>query len=117
MKKWLLAILFGSVLVLAACGGDDNNGGTDNNAGGNDNGGETASVAEEVYEANCAACHGANLAGGAGPSLEKIGAEYSVEELNEIISNGIEGTSMPGFGDRLSEDEINQLSEWLAAKK
>jgi cytochrome c551 len=116
MKKWLFAILFGSALVLGACGSDNN----DNNDNGatNDtgtNGGETASAAEGLFEANCAACHGADLAGGAGPNLQKVGANLSADEIKNIILNGKGG--MPEQGDRVSDDEAQELADWLAAKK
>jgi cytochrome c551 len=115
MKKWLFAILFGSALVLGACGGDggDDNGAEDN--AGQEDGTTTASAAEDVYEANCAACHGADLSGGAGPELSAVGANLSVDELKDVIANGRGG--MPKFSGKLSDDEIQELSEWLAAKK
>ncbi|WP_026908990.1 cytochrome c551 [Paucisalibacillus globulus] len=115
MKKWLVAMLFGSALVLGACGGDD---GDDNGATsdtGNESG-ETASAVEDVYESSCAACHGADLSGGAGPNLAAIGADYSVDELKDIIANGTDG-NMPAFSGKLSDDEIQQLADWLGAKK
>ena len=115
MKKWLLAILFGSALVLGACGGDDG----DDNGATSDSGqesGETASVAEDVYESNCAACHGADLSGGAGSDLTAIGADHSVDELKDIIANGTDA-GMPAFSGQLSDDEIQQLADWLGAKK
>lgn len=117
MKKWLFAILFGTVFVLGACGGEneaDDNGAV--NDSGQTDGGETVASAEDIYQANCAACHGANLAGGAGVDLTQIGAEYSSEELHDIISNGTNG-GMPGFANKLSDEEIQQLSDWLAEKK
>jgi cytochrome c551 len=116
MKKWLLAILFGSALVLGACGGDD---GDDNGAtsdSGQESGNTTATAAEDVYESNCAACHGADLSGGAGSNLTAIGADYSVDELKDIIANGTDG-GMPAFSGQLSDDEIQQLADWLGAKK
>ncbi|MFS0674214.1 c-type cytochrome [Ornithinibacillus sp. 179-J 7C1 HS] len=117
MKKWLFAILFGTVLALGACGGEDeaDDNGSVNDSGQTD-GGEAVASAESIYEANCAACHGANLAGGAGADLTQIGAEYSSEELHDIIANGKDG-GMPAFSDRLSDEEIQTLSDWLAEKK
>lgn len=114
MKKWLFAVLFGSVLVLGACGNDDNNdNGATNNTG--DNGGETASAAEDLFEANCAACHGADLSGAAGPNLQKVGADHSADDIKNIILNG-QG-AMPAQGNRVSDDEAQQIADWLAAKK
>src|SRR5690606_3649446 len=51
--------------------------------------GETAGGdADSVFQANCAACHGADLSGGAGPALTTVGASYSVDEIKDIIQNG-----------------------------
>ncbi|WP_042142673.1 cytochrome c551 [Paucisalibacillus sp. EB02] len=117
MKKWLLAILFGIALVLGACGGDDN--GDDNGAtsdSGQESGETTTASAEDIYETNCASCHGADLSGGAGSNLTAIGADYSVDELKDIIANGKDG-GMPAFSGRLSDDEIQTLADWLGEKK
>ncbi|WP_010098519.1 cytochrome c551 [Ornithinibacillus scapharcae] len=116
MKKWLLAILFGSALVLGACGGEDeaDDNGATNDAGQTD-GDETASAVEDVYEANCAACHGADLSGGAGPNLQAVGANYSADEIKDIILNG--KGQMPAQNNRVSDDEAQQLADWLGDKK
>ncbi len=71
-----------------------------------------ASIApNEVYEMNCASCHGADLAGGSGPGLDTIGSAYSVEELEEIIRNG-KGQMPPQTN--LLEEEIEALVNWLS---
>jgi mono/diheme cytochrome c family protein len=78
---------------------------------------------EELYQANCAACHGARgdgkgpeLAGlPAAPSnftdLEKM-AGISDETLYQAISEGI-GTAMPAFGEQLSSREMWALTDYL----
>lgn len=103
MKKSLSLLLLGIVFVLGACGsGNDTN-----------EGGETAATAEEIYEANCSACHGADLSGGAGPDLTAVGSKYSQEEIANIITEGI--GSMPAQG--VSGEELETLSNWLAEKQ
>ncbi|WP_047980825.1 cytochrome c551 [Ornithinibacillus contaminans] len=116
MKKWVFAILFGSALVLGACGGEDeaDDNGATNDAGQTD-GNETVSSAEDLFEATCAACHGADLSGGAGPNLQTIGADYSSEEIKDIILNGT--GSMPAQGSRVSDEDAQQIADWLAEKK
>lgn len=112
MKKWLLAILFGTVLTLGACGGGDD---TNNGANNGDNGGNVeTSAADDVYKNSCAACHGGDLSGGAGPDLSAIGSKYSAEDIEDIIENGI-GTMQPQRG--VSDDDRALLAGWLADKK
>jgi mono/diheme cytochrome c family protein len=60
----------------------------------------------DIYDAQCAGCHGADAAGGLGPSLLTSG--LSSEELGSIITSG--GPTMPAF-ETLHSDEV----EWLVA--
>src|SRR5690625_5280013 len=97
MKKWLMAVLFGTMLVLGACGGGDDSSTPD--AG--DNGADTeetadASAAEDLYKSSCASCHGDDLSGGVGPALDTIGNEMSADEIEDVIVNGV-GTMPPGL--------------------
>lgn len=109
-----MAVLFGTMLVLAACGGGDNNGNdaADNNAADNNNTEETADGGdgEAVYKDNCASCHGDDLSGDVGPALDEIGADLSVDEIKEVIEDG-KGSMPPGIVDGDDEDAV---AEWLA---
>lgn len=113
MKKKLLALLMGTTLVfgLAACGGNDKA----DDKGKTDNGGSatTASAEDIVKSKGCIACHGADLSGGAGPDLTKVGSKYSESEIEDIIKNGL-GT-MPA--QNLSDDERTTVATWLSEKK
>ncbi|QKY69931.1 cytochrome c551 [Lentibacillus sp. CBA3610] len=120
MKKWLLTIVFGTALVLGACGGGGDDGG-DGDTGGDtgdtgteesadDSGGETAAAGEEIYESNCAQCHGADLSGGAGDDLTAVGADYSADEVVDIIQNGT--GSMPAQ-EQVSDEDAQTLATWL----
>ena len=80
MKKSMLALLFGSALVLAACGGDD----------GESSGASTQSEGEKLTMQSCASCHGGNLEGrGNTPDLNKVGARLTEEEILDILLNHI----------------------------
>lgn len=111
MKKWLMAVLFGTVLVLGACGGGDD---ASDDTGGDDAGGETASAADEIYENNCAACHGADLSGNSGPDLTEVGSNHSSEDIQKIIHEGKGG--MPAQS-QVSDEDAEVLADWLAEKK
>src|SRR5690625_4926909 len=108
MKKWLVAILLGVLLVLGACGGS-NSGDT-----GGDSGGTTeASAGEELYKKQCASCHGTDLAGVSGPGLENVGSSLSSDEILDIIENG-QGSMPPGL---LTGDDAKEVADWLAEQK
>ncbi len=132
MKKQLLAVLFGSALVLGACGGGGDEGADDATENGGedqteeqtgddgdtgDDGGESAAVnadeAKEYFQQSCAGCHGGDLSGNNGPNLQTIGADYNKDEILDIIKNG--KGSMPG--DMASGDEAETIAAWLATKK
>ncbi|MFB5282849.1 cytochrome c551 [Peribacillus sp. Hz7] len=106
MKKKILALLMGTSLVLAACGG------------GNDEGAETtdtagAGDAAKLYENKCSACHGGDLVSGSAPDLDKIGSRLSQEDVEKVILEG-QGAMPKGL---LDENDAAKVAEWLAEKK
>ncbi|WP_010647600.1 cytochrome c551 [Oceanobacillus massiliensis] len=119
MKKWLMFVLFASLLfVLGACGGGD----TDDTGSGDtdtgteepaDDGAVDSAAGEEVFQANCSACHGADLSGGAGPDLTQVGSRYSADEIADIVTNG--KGNMPPVN--VTGDDLDALSTWLAEQK
>lgn len=110
VKKTLLAMMFGAVLVLGACGG----GGDKADKPKDD--GETSSVdaGEAVYNKSCVTCHAGNLEGVKSHSLAKIGATKSAEEIKEIAMNGQGG--MPAVL-KDNEADAEAVAKWLAEKK
>ncbi|MFC4558838.1 cytochrome c550 [Virgibacillus kekensis] len=79
-------------------------------------GGETAATdPEKIFQNNCASCHGADLSGAAGPALNKIGSEYSKDEILEIIKTGFPESGMPGG--LVQGEQADALATWLAEKK
>lgn len=107
MKKKLLTILFGSMLVLAACGGGDADESEGN--GGADNGADETAHGEELYLQNCSQCHGNDLQGGTGPSLEDVGSEYDTGEIVTIIQEGL--PAMPAIN--MDDDDAQAIADWL----
>ncbi|MBD8071417.1 cytochrome c551 [Bacillus sp. PS06] len=102
MKRKLLGLLVGLVLVLAACGGNDETAGD-----------ATTVNAEKVFRQNCGSCHGQDLSGGVGPALDKIGSVYTQEEIESIIETGkgmMRGKMIVGA-------EVEAVAKWLAEKK
>ncbi|OES46189.1 cytochrome C551 [Domibacillus iocasae] len=117
--------MLGSSIMLAACGGGDDAAKdtaddatveeTETEAPATDEGTEetTASAGEEVYQQSCLSCHGGNLEGGFGPALDKAGAEYSKDEILDIIHNG-KGQMPPNV---VEGEEAEAVAAWLAEKK
>jgi len=68
---------------------------------------------ESFAQGQCISCHGGDLSGGFGPSLHGLSA--SKEEIHDIIKNGEGG--MPAFGDKISDEQIDQLSEYILTLK
>ncbi|QFT90632.1 Cytochrome c-551 precursor [Bacillus sp. THAF10] len=112
MKKYFMAFVLGtSLITLAACGGGGNEGKETSGDG------EFAMVenaeAEELFNQSCIGCHGGNMEGGSGPSLQKVGSKYSEEEIKNIILNG-KGSMPVVIND---ENEAATLAGWLAEHK
>ncbi len=71
--------------------------------------------ANELYAANCASCHGENRQGvsGLGDALIPEHLEDDSDaEIRETILNGLPGTAMPAFKDRLSLEEVDALLQF-----
>lgn len=65
--------------------------------------------AEELYETNCAACHGSDMEGESGPELVDASDNFSEEELRNIILEGMD--KMPPAD--LEDKEAEKISRWL----
>ncbi len=70
---------------------------------------------DEVYTQLCAQCHGPDGLGLVGPSLRDpiSRASTSAQDIFETISKGHEATPMIRWGDLLSEDTIQELSDLI----
>lgn len=70
---------------------------------------ELMAKGEEVYSANCAACHQANGEGvpNAFPSLTESEIVFGPKEEHvNVVVHGVDGTSMAAFGEQLSNADI-----------
>jgi mono/diheme cytochrome c family protein len=74
-----------------------------------------ATAAQALYKQNCISCHGVDLQGGVGPNLQKVGSKLTLEQTYKLLQNG--KGMMPGFKTQLKDEEIANLSRWLAEKK
>lgn len=90
---------------------------TDSNTESGDHSGETVSAdpnaeGSSIYTANCLSCHGDMGANGHnGPNLQQSKFAENYGNVVERINNG--GTTMPAFGDILSEEEIEAVAKYV----
>lgn len=90
----------------------DNGDNTEQTENGGTDEGATAEVdADEVFQTNCAMCHGADLASGTAPDLTEVGSRLSEDEIKDIIQNG--RGAMPPIGD-VQGEELDALATWLS---
>ena len=69
---------------------------------------------QAIYESNCARCHGADGIGTRGPDLIDINTNVPDQQVSiDQVING--GGTMPSFGARLSEDEIQATVDYVYA--
>ena len=74
-----------------------------------------------VYDKNCTACHGADAgAGDRAPAIVNASATSlrgarSDAQLLAVIRNGIPGTAMPAWGNRLSAADLSNLGAYIHA--
>jgi len=69
---------------------------------------------EALYREHCAACHGADLAGGIGPDLEDL--DMPDADLYQILYNGIPEGGMPAFS-AIGSDRVWKLVNFLKHQK
>lgn len=113
MKKAMLALIFGSAMFLAACGGeeakDDNNKDT-----ATDTATETKDPGEEIVMKSCVSCHGNELQGSVGPALNDVGSRRTEAEILDIINNGTPNGMPKGL---ITGADAEAAAKWLAAQK
>jgi mono/diheme cytochrome c family protein len=119
MKKWLYSLICVAFIgFLTACGGGDDETEQDTNTTEEQAGDEQEQTAdagngEALFQQSCSSCHGGDLKSGGAPDLDKIGSQYSKDEILDIIENGKGG--MPAG--LLKGDDAAAVASWLAEKK
>lgn len=98
-KILFISLLSSMILAFVACGSDDQLKDT-----------STTQSGESIYKKSCASCHGEDLSGGAGPTLQNITDKYSKDDIKDIINHGI-GTMFPV---NIPDEEQDVLIDWLS---
>jgi cbb3-type cytochrome c oxidase subunit III len=71
---------------------------------------EEAKKGQNLFERNCAHCHGDDARGDEGPDLH--GLKKSDARINKIVTQGIKG-EMPAFGAKLNDTDVKALIAFL----
>jgi putative heme-binding domain-containing protein len=74
---------------------------------------DEAAAGERMFRRQCSACHGRNAQGGRAPDLTRGGR--SEEELAQIISQGVPGTEMLAYRDRMTPEHIRSIVTYISA--
>ena len=75
---------------------------------------EEAKRGQNLFERNCAHCHGDDARGDEGPDLH--GLKKSDARITKVVTQGIKG-EMPAFGSKLNDTDINALIVYLRTLK
>ena len=73
----------------------------------------TLAKGQQVYNQNCSSCHGEKGEGVVGPRL--IGVAQTYPDVNKqiaVITNGVKGSTMPAWKDKLSPDDIKAVTQY-----
>lgn len=70
---------------------------------------------QQIFDAQCAWCHGAGGTGGTGPSLQRATLRHAATDavLATIVRTGIPGTEMPSFAIALTEKMAWQTAAYV----
>jgi len=69
---------------------------------------------KQVFDSQCAWCHGTDGEGGTGPNLRgKLRHATDEKSIVDIVLNGIPGTEMPSFRSPLTERSIRQAAAYV----
>ncbi len=115
----LLALLVALPVFVAACGGgDEKNTAPETVVGSVPTGGGEAVegdpvAGKPVFTENCGSCHtlsDAGTTGTVGPDLDELAPDEA--RVSSQVTNG--GAAMPAFGGQLSEQQIADVSAYVA---
>jgi cytochrome c oxidase cbb3-type subunit III len=71
-----------------------------------------AAAGKQIFDSQCAWCHGTDGEGGTGPNLRgKLAHATDLKGIADIIQNGIPGTEMPSLG--LTERSARQTATYV----
>ncbi|SEK76046.1 nitrite reductase [Halomonas daqiaonensis] len=74
----------------------------------------SADDTRDLYQVQCASCHGEDRLGGIGPALLPGNlSRLKPEAAETVIRDGRPASQMPAFGEQLDDGQIRSLAEWI----
>jgi cytochrome c oxidase cbb3-type subunit 2 len=79
--------------------------------------GNAAAIIEgkDIYDKQCAQCHGADLQGGMAPGAKNM--LYEDAELFRYVYSGVPAKGMPAYGDSLGQERIWKVITFIRSKQ
>ena len=76
---------------------------------------EDIDVARAMFRIYCSPCHGIGARGGRGPDLTLgvYNAGETDHDLYEVVADGVPGSEMPGYGERMNSDSIWRMVAYV----
>jgi putative heme-binding domain-containing protein len=101
MRVWA-----GLFLVVVCCGAEENPFAADRQA---------VEAGRGIFRVYCSPCHGIQAQGGRAPDLTRgtYAAGDRDSDVHKVISNGVPGTEMPDFSDRLGAENIWRVVSYI----
>jgi len=79
---------------------------------------KTVGEGRDLFNTHCGACHGFSAySGGVVPNLRNMGAETHDDFLRIVAGGALAGKGMPAFADRLSQDQIETIHQYLIKRQ
>ncbi|MEO0908836.1 MAG: PQQ-dependent sugar dehydrogenase [Pseudomonadota bacterium] len=81
---------------------------------------ESREVSLVAFNKNCASCHGVTLEGTEGvPTLIDADLKHgdTLEQMMAVIADGVPGTTMAGWDDKLTPQEIKMLAIYISERR
>lgn len=64
---------------------------------------------QEVFNTNCASCHGTKGQGGLGPALQGVDQRLTVEQQTQVVQKGRKGSQMQAWEGKLTPEQITAV--------
>lgn len=117
ITRWVPVVLLAAALTGCGTTGGSTTGGSVSKGVIDENSTDPAVMqAVALYKRDCLVCHGPQFEGKMPrAAMKNVGSKLNADQIRDKILNGSGG--MIAYKNRLSEEEVTLLTDWLASKK